>query len=73
VLKISEVAERLNLSPSKVYEIVAGGKLIAHRFDGSLRISEEDLQSYIESCRASRPCLEPPKQSRLKHLSQPSS
>lgn len=73
MLKISEVAERLNLSPSKVYEIISSGKLIVHKFDGSLRVSEEDLGQYIQACRSGRQSEEPQKQSptprpRLKHI-----
>ncbi len=49
MLRIKQVAERLNLSESKVYELVEQGKLGHHRMDGAIRVSEEQLAEYLET------------------------
>ena len=51
MLKIAEVAKRLNISNQAVVE---AGKIPSHRFGlgrGTIRISEEDLAEYISACR----------------------
>lgn len=69
MLKVAEVAERLRLSQSKVYELIDQQRLGHHRMDGAIRVSEAQLQAYLDDTRrepehrkvpASRP--------RLKHL-----
>jgi excisionase family DNA binding protein len=55
LLTVAEVAGRLNLSPSAVYRHLApGGQLRAYRIGFSaraaIRISEKDLDRYIERC-----------------------
>jgi|FLYL01.1.fsa_nt_gi excisionase family DNA binding protein len=47
MLKVSEVASRLSLSPSKVYELVEKGKLPHYRIGGSIRVSEEQLSEFL--------------------------
>ena len=54
VLTVKEVADRLKISISGVYALVACGKLSAYAVGangGNLRISEGDLQTYLEGCR----------------------
>ena len=70
MLLVSQVANRLNLSISKTYELIENGKLGHHRMDGAIRVSEEQLRDFLETTKrevatvrrvaASRP--------RLKHL-----
>ena len=48
MLKVAAVANRLNLSVSKVYELIDAGRLGHHRMDGAIRVSEEQLQAYLE-------------------------
>jgi excisionase family DNA binding protein len=57
LLKISEVASRLSVSTSFVYEIIADGRLRHHRLgfgrgrgQGAIRVSEEQLAAYLASC-----------------------
>lgn len=46
-LRIEDVAERLNLSYKTVFRYIQDGKLKATKI-GHWRISEEDLQEFIE-------------------------
>lgn len=48
MLKVSELAKRLNLSESKIYQLVEEGRLAHHRFDGAIRFSEEQIAAYLE-------------------------
>ena len=71
MLKISEVAARLNLSESSVYELVEAGKIVVHRFGkcrGAIRISEDDLRTYIESCRVGSESTPTRSKRTLRHL-----
>ena len=50
MLRISEVAERLNCSVAFAYELVSDGRLRHHRLGkkhGGIRISEHQLQEYL--------------------------
>lgn len=49
MLKITQVAERLNCSVSTVYQLVESKRLPHYRCPG-IRISEEQLTEYLESC-----------------------
>lgn len=52
VLKVKQVAARLSLSVSKIYELIEEGHLPVHKLGGTaLRVSEEDLKSFIETSR----------------------
>ncbi|HSP45791.1 MAG TPA: helix-turn-helix domain-containing protein [Chthoniobacterales bacterium] len=44
---IDEVAERLVVSPRTVHRWIAGGKLVVHRVDRSVRISEADFKAFL--------------------------
>jgi len=48
LLKIPAVAQRLSLSRSKVYGLIADGKIKTLKIDKSVRVSEEALQSFID-------------------------
>ena len=54
MLKVSQVAKRLNLSGSKVYELIEQGKLFHHRMGGAIRVSEEQLQRFLEETKRER-------------------
>jgi excisionase family DNA binding protein len=63
LLKISEVAQRLNTSTSFVYEIIAEGRLRHHRLgrgQGAIRVSEEQLAAYLASCESAPVESQPP-------------
>lgn len=52
---IAEVAERLRVSASTVYNLVENGQLECHRIGigrGTIRISEEQVREYLERSRA---------------------
>jgi excisionase family DNA binding protein len=54
LLKPRDVAQRLNVSLSTVYGLVESGKLACHRIGcrrGAVRVSEQDLDAYVASCR----------------------
>jgi len=51
MLRVKQVAERLNLSESKVYELIDRGRLGHHRMDGAIRVSEEQIAEYLEQTR----------------------
>ncbi|GEM_PF-832658 len=50
-LKIPEVARRLDVSEPTVRRMVKGGKLPSVFVGGAYRVSEEDLEAYLESAK----------------------
>ena len=54
MLRVRDVAERLSISLSKAYELVNRGRITHCRFEGSIRVSEEDLQEYIARSKKGR-------------------
>jgi excisionase family DNA binding protein len=72
MLKINQVAERLNCSVSTVYALIGSGSLGHHRCPG-VRVSEEQLQAYLDRTKREREVA--PRQRittprpRLKHIS----
>ena len=54
LLTVKEVAERLNVSPACVYQLVAEHKIAHVRIGcgrGAIRITESDLQAFLQGCR----------------------
>jgi len=49
--RVSEVAEHLSISRSKVYELVRGGVLPSVRIDRIRRIRGADVIAYVEPLR----------------------
>lgn len=49
LLRPKEVAERLAVSDRTIYRLVDEGKIASYRIGGAVRISEEDLEAYLES------------------------
>jgi excisionase family DNA binding protein len=72
MLRVKQVADRLNLSQSKVYELIEAGELPHHRFGGAIRVSEEQIAEYLEETKHDRHEREPRTQLRrrlpLRHL-----
>jgi len=57
LLTVTEVADRLRVSCTCVYQLVKRGRLACHRIGlgrGAIRISVDDLLAYVEQCRVSR-------------------
>lgn len=68
---IKEVAELLKLAESTVYALIDSGKLIACHFGpngGAKRITQADLDAYIQSCRRTTETQPRPRRTELKHL-----
>jgi excisionase family DNA binding protein len=54
MLNVREVAEKLRVSATCVYQLIERGKLTCHRIGvgrGAIRVCESDLTAYIDSCR----------------------
>lgn len=47
-LRVSTVAQILDISPSAVYRLVRNGELGCHRMGSSIRIGPEHLQAYLD-------------------------
>lgn len=72
-LTVREVAERLKISNSLVYQLIASKELACHRIGtgrgGSIRVSEDDLKVYLDGRLNSRVVSEPKLPARrLKHI-----
>jgi len=68
MLRVKQVAERLNLSESKVYELVERGEMPHHRFGGAIRVSEEQVAEYLEATKRERRDHEPPTRRRRRQV-----
>ena len=51
LLTVDEVAEMLKLSKYTIYEKIKAGDIKAFKVGRKIRITEDDLKEYIESCR----------------------
>ena len=51
MLTVKQVASRLNISLGAVYKAMQDGVLEHHRFGSALRISEEQLEEYLQQSR----------------------
>ncbi len=75
LLTVAEVAARLRLSRTFVYQLINSGRLKACRFGvkgGAIRVLEEDLTAYTEDSRetGNAGASLPSRPVRLKHLTQ---
>lgn len=48
LLKPKEVAQRLAVTHAHIYGLIKGKKLVAYKIGGAVRISEDDLEQYLE-------------------------
>ncbi|MBC7815643.1 MAG: helix-turn-helix domain-containing protein [Planctomycetaceae bacterium] len=68
-MKVSELAKRLSLSESKIYQLVEVGMFEHHRFGGAIRFSEEQIEAYLEETKQERQEQKPrPRQPHLPRL-----
>lgn len=74
LLTVKDVATRLNVSASCIYQLVESGKLSHHRIGlgrGAIRFSDEDIAEFLnqvrEATRPQSPRAAPPRR-KLKHL-----
>ena len=64
LLTVKEVARRLRVSASLVYQLVDSGKLGCHRIGngrGAIRIRPDDVDTYLRTCRSSPESTELPR------------
>lgn len=52
LLTVKEVAARLTISESSVYRLLKAGDLPSIKIGGALRFDEQDVEAYIERCKA---------------------
>lgn len=45
---VRQIAEMFNISPPTVYDAINSGRLNAIRFERSIRVSEADLEAFLE-------------------------
>lgn len=65
---VDEVAQQLRVSRSKIYGLIARGKLNVHRLP-AIRVSQQDIQEFLEGSRSQyRPAVFRSATIRLKHL-----
>ena len=71
MLRVPQVAQRLNCSPSTVYGLIESGKIGHHRCPG-VRVSEEQLAAYLEKTKRERedpsPMKSRPPRPQLRHV-----
>ncbi|MGM0409269.1 MAG: helix-turn-helix domain-containing protein [Bacillota bacterium] len=48
MLKVSEIAEKLNVSRQSVYKYINEGKLKSIKFEGNIRVKEKDLEKFLK-------------------------
>jgi len=54
LLTVKDVAGRLNVSPSCIYQLVETGKIPHHRIGvgrGAIRFTEDDIAEYLQNAR----------------------
>ena len=47
MLNVKDVADRLSLSPSKVYRLIEDREIAHHRIGGAIRVTEEQIAEYL--------------------------
>jgi excisionase family DNA binding protein len=71
LLTVDEVAARLRISRTKVYELIQSGALSAYRLP-AIRIANQDLEQFLANCRTEprqdHPTWQRLKPVKLKHL-----
>ena len=54
LMSIRELSEQTGVSRSKLYELVERGDLPHFRIGGAIKISDQQIEEYLESCRRGR-------------------
>jgi excisionase family DNA binding protein len=74
MMKVTEAAAKINASPSFVYAAISDGRLRCFRIgkgQGGIRISEEQLQGFLQATEKNGESVPPkpaPRPLKLKHL-----
>ncbi|MEM8669325.1 MAG: helix-turn-helix domain-containing protein [Planctomycetota bacterium] len=53
MMSVRGVAQRLGVSSSMVYSLIARGTLSVHRIGRCIRVSDEQVEDYLRQCRQS--------------------
>lgn len=48
MLRVPDIAEKLNLHPRTIVRLIEDGKLKAYRFGKDYRIKEEDFEEFLK-------------------------
>lgn len=59
MFKVEQVAQRLNISRSKVYALVKSGELPHHKMGGAIRVTEDQLVEYLQATERRRKLVGP--------------
>jgi excisionase family DNA binding protein len=67
---VKETAERLGISPSKLYQLTSRKQIPHYRIGGKILFSDEDIQAYLSSCKVEQAGASKPKPPpvKLRHL-----
>lgn len=57
-LSTADAAQRLGITPRTLYRFIDEGQLPAYRFGRVIRLKEEEVDAFIESCRIAPGTLE---------------
>lgn len=72
LMTVKQAADQLQISESCVYALIENGKLACHRIGigrGTIRISDLDLENYLQSCRHCEFVkVNPPRRRKLRHV-----
>jgi excisionase family DNA binding protein len=70
LLTVQDVAGKLSLSHSKIYQMCRKGTLPSLKIEGTVRIDPDDLAAYLEGCRVIKNGEKPNRvrAAKLKHL-----
>jgi excisionase family DNA binding protein len=50
-MTVSEAAEKIGISTSKLYQLVGARAIPAHRVRGEISFLDADVQAYLDLCR----------------------
>ncbi len=70
-MTVAQAAQRIGISASKVYQLVASRQIGHYRIGGKIVFSEADIATYLENCRVgpvSPASPSPRMRVKLKHL-----
>jgi len=71
-MTVTEAARKIGISTSKLYQLVAARRIAHYRVGGKIVFSEDDITSFLASCRVPKvttSVASPSPKLRLKHLS----
>ena len=71
MMTVKEVSQAINVSPSIVYQLIESGKLKCYRIGigrGTIRISQSQLEAYLQKCEKKGSQAKPVTGLKLGHL-----